>query len=229
MLDSLLRAFGFGLCHQLSERSFFGGGLQVPVCARDTGIYIGFAVSLVVLALLSRGRRPRGFPSPVAWSVLGLLVFTMAVDGVSSYAGWRTTTNDIRLWTGLAAGYACGAVVLPMLNDTLWRRPGDERVLASARDIVIWLATIPVVWLAIRYGAPLLGVGYPLLVVVFIMVTLTAIDLVVVAMLPAFDRQAESWRQIATPAVIAFGFAVLEVWLAALLRAAITNAVGLLS
>ena len=127
MLDGLLHAFGYGLCHQLPERSFFGAGVQVPVCARDTGIYVGFVVSLVVLSALSRGRRPRGFPPPRAWAILGLLVLTMAVDGVSSYAGWRSTTNDIRLWTGLAAGFACAAIVLPMLNDTLWRSPGQGR------------------------------------------------------------------------------------------------------
>ena len=53
-LRSLLHGMGYGLCHQLPERSFFGGGVQVPVCARDTGIYIGVLLSLFLIAVLHK-------------------------------------------------------------------------------------------------------------------------------------------------------------------------------
>ena len=65
MLAEFLHWLGFGLCHQLPERSFFGGGVQVPVCARDTGIYVGFVVAFALIALVHRGERPTGFPAPV--------------------------------------------------------------------------------------------------------------------------------------------------------------------
>ncbi|TLM98193.1 MAG: DUF2085 domain-containing protein, partial [Actinobacteria bacterium] len=104
VLSEFLQWFGFGLCHQLPERSFFGGGYQLPVCARDTGIYVGFMVSLAVVAAIHRRERPRGFPRPAVWALLGILVALMGADGVSSYAGWRETTNALRLATGLGVG-----------------------------------------------------------------------------------------------------------------------------
>ena len=71
MIAEFLQWMGFGLCHQLPERSFFGGGVQVPVCARDTGIYVGFVVAFAVIALVHSGERPKGFPRPYVWAVMG--------------------------------------------------------------------------------------------------------------------------------------------------------------
>ena len=161
VIQSFLQWLGFGLCHQLPERSFFGGGTQVPVCARDTGIYLGFMLSLILIALVHRGDRPREFPAPAGWVAIALMIGAMGVDGVSSYAGLRPTTNDLRLITGLLAGYAIGAVLTPMLNDEFWRTGSRERVLDPTWRLLAWLATVPVAFVAIRFGAPLLGVGYP--------------------------------------------------------------------
>ncbi len=86
MIAEFLQWMGFGLCHQLPERSFVGGGVQVPVCARDTGIYVGFVVAFAVIALVHRGERPREFPRPYVWAVMGVLLALLAWDGVTSYA-----------------------------------------------------------------------------------------------------------------------------------------------
>jgi Predicted membrane protein (DUF2085) len=44
-------AIGSIVCHQRSERSFFLWGRQLPVCARCTGIYMGAALTVAVLAV----------------------------------------------------------------------------------------------------------------------------------------------------------------------------------
>ena len=116
-LQALLHWMGYGLCHQLPERSFFGGGVQVPVCARDTGIYFGVLLSLGLVSVIHKGSRPRGFPTRAGWVAIAMMIATMAVDGGTEYAGLRGTTNELRLITGLLSGFAIGALIAPMIND----------------------------------------------------------------------------------------------------------------
>jgi uncharacterized membrane protein len=221
VIEEFMQWLGFGLCHQLPERSFFAGGLQAPVCARDTGLYVGFVVSFAVIGLLHGGRRPRGFPTGAGWVAISLFILLMAWDGVTSYAGLRATTNDLRLITGTTAGFAIGAIVLPMLNDGLWRSPSPERVLAPASKLLIWVAMVPVTYVAVRFVAPVLGVGYSFLVAASIIGTLTAINMVILAMLPPFDRRAESFRDLVPVVLIGVLVAFIEIFLAGRLNAAL--------
>jgi uncharacterized membrane protein len=218
VIQSFLHWLGFGLCHQLPERSFFGGGTQVPVCARDTGIYLGFMLSLIVIALVHRGDRPREFPAPAGWVAIALMIGAMGIDGVSSYAGLRTTTNDLRLITGLLAGYAIGAVLTPMLNDEFWRTGSRERVLDPTWRLLAWLATVPVAFVLIRFVAPLLGVGYPLIVAATIIATLTSVNLVMVCLSPPFERKADRILDAWPAILVAVALSFLEIWLSGLLR-----------
>ena len=43
----IYRAFGV-LCHQLPERSYFIDGHKLAVCSRCTGVYAGFAFTLLL-------------------------------------------------------------------------------------------------------------------------------------------------------------------------------------
>lgn len=221
MLATALRFLGLGLCHQLPERSFFGGGLQVPVCARDTGIYVGFVVSLVVIALLDRGRRRAEMPPMWLVAIALLLLAAMGWDGVTSYLELRPTTNEIRLATGLGAGFALALVVAPILNAQLWRGGSPGRVLGRGADAAIWLAAIPLTFLLIYAGAPFLGIGYPLLVALCILMTFTAVNLVIVALVPRFEGAAARARDLILPAGIAFVLTLAELALADVLRIAL--------
>lgn len=218
MLQTYLHWFGFGLCHQLPERSFFGGGVQLPVCARDTGIYFGFCLAVALTWFLHRPERPREFPTPTGWVVFALMLGSMALDGVTEYSGLRSTTNELRLITGLAAGFAIAMLVVPMLNDTLWRLSHRVHVLDPGWRLAVFSAAVPVAYVVLWWGAPLLGVGYAILATLAILVTLTCVNLVMVGLLPWFDRKAETWTDILTPAALAFVLACFEIFLAGMLR-----------
>jgi len=218
LLAQFLHWMGLGLCHQLPERSFFGGGVQVPVCARDTGIYVGFVVSMIVVSALHRGERPRGFPRTPVWVAMGAMLALMAWDGVTSYAGLRTTGNDLRLLSGLGVGFSAAAVLFPILNDELWTRASTVKVLDPTWRFFAWLASIPVCYAVTWWAGPLLGIAYPVLVAVCIVATLTAINLVIVAMLPRFDRRADNWAGVVTPTALAVAVSFVEIALAGQLR-----------
>lgn len=209
---------GLGLCHQIPERSLFGGGIQAPVCARDTGIYVGFTFALILVAFLHRGERPRGFPRGYVWVVMGMLLAWMGWDGVSSYAGLRETTNTIRLLSGLGVGVSITALVVPMLNDEIWVSAGSGRVLEPVWRFWVWLGAIPICWALITFAGPPLGVAFPVLIAVCILVTLASINLVIVAMLPLFDRRARHWRDLMIPIAVALALAFAEIALAGWFR-----------
>jgi len=218
MPQTLLQWMGYGLCHQLPERSFFGGGVQVPVCARDTGIYFGMLASLAIIAVLHKGSRPRGLPTRSGWIAIGLMIGAMALDGATEYAGLRGTTNELRLSTGLLAGFAVGAIVAPMINDELWRASSSEHVLNTRRRLALWLSAVPVAYAVVYWGLPFFGVGYPILVAVAIVACLTAINLIMVGMLPMFERRAEHLSDAWLAILVAVGVALLEIALSAWLR-----------
>jgi uncharacterized membrane protein len=218
MVNQLLQWLGFGLCHQLPERSLFGGGVQVPVCARDEGLYVGFLVAFLLIWLLHRPLRPRELPGPAALVVCALFLGSMVVDGVTSYAGLRETTNVIRLLTGTMAGYALAALVAPLLNDELWLKADSVRALSPAWRLAVWGISVPFVVVVVLYGGPLLGVGYPIAVAGAIIATFVIVNLVLAAMLSPFERKAQRPRDLLAPLAIALLLTALEFVLAALLK-----------
>ena len=146
------------------------------------------------------------------------MIAAMGIDGVSSYAGLRTTTNDLRLITGLLAGYAIGAVLTPMLNDEFWRTGSRERVLDPAWRLLAWLATVPAGLrrdplrrTAARRGLSRARRGDDL-------ATLTAVNLVMVCLTPPFERKADRIIDAWPAILVAVAMSFLEIWLSGLLR-----------
>ena len=81
-------------CHQMPERSFFIGCYQFPVCARCTGIMIGYILSLLTVHFFDM-------------NILVLLIMCapMALDGGIQYLTKYRSNNFRRIITGLLYGY----------------------------------------------------------------------------------------------------------------------------
>jgi len=113
VLQQILYFFGHGFCHQYPERSFEVGGLHFCVCARCTGIYLGFILTLVVLLIIFTRVRNKPTTLPPMWVVVVciMLALPMVIDGVSSYLGLRETNNLLRYFSGYLTGTSLAVLV----------------------------------------------------------------------------------------------------------------------
>ncbi len=91
--EAAMKAGRWTGCHQMPERSFFFKKYQFPVCARCTGVLVGYVFAFFSWMLYIK-----------LWlSVLCCTV--MFVDWYIQYLGWVESTNFRRLITGILGGY----------------------------------------------------------------------------------------------------------------------------
>jgi len=105
---AIYRAFGT-LCHQIPERSYFIDGHKLAVCSRCTGIYAGFAFTLLLYPLL---RSLRNTSTPPR-SLLILAALPLAIDFSLTFCGIWENTHTSRLLTGLLLGSVAVFYVMP--------------------------------------------------------------------------------------------------------------------
>lgn len=89
--------FSFGRnagCHQRSDRSFFFKGYQFPVCARCTGVLIGYCITIPIYLLLRFNYRH---------CLIACLI--MLFDWLLQYFRIKESTNIRRLITGVLGGF----------------------------------------------------------------------------------------------------------------------------
>lgn len=92
------------LCHQLPERSFHLWGVQLPVCARCLGLYVGGATSAIVATLVAASDRrwiEPGRDARVALAAAALpTIATLAYEWIFGV----TPGNGIRAMAGVPLG-----------------------------------------------------------------------------------------------------------------------------
>lgn len=82
------------LCHRLPERSFFIKGKQFPLCARCTGILLGYIIGIIINIIFK-----------VDNLLLNVfLVIPTVIDGTGQYFGHWVSNNKRRFITGIIAG-----------------------------------------------------------------------------------------------------------------------------
>src|SRR5579863_2591880 len=191
LLDRL-RWLDSGICAQLPTHSFYPGGERLPLCARNTGIYLGLMITLLTLFALGRGRAQRLPPWPII-VVLVVGVGVMAVDGFNSFfldLGLKhlyQPHNLLRLATGLATGLAVASLGLPLLNRLVWRRYSEQRSVYSWVSLLVLLPGLVLSFFAVASQNGL--VLYPLALVstAGVLTVLSSMNLVVVVTISRRD------------------------------------------
>ena len=108
----IYRAFAV-LCHQRPDRSYFIDGHKLAVCSRCTGLYAGFAFTLLLYPLI-RSLRTTTTP-PRSWLLLALV--PLGIDFSLTFFGIWENTHTSRLLTGALLGSVAVFYVVPGLMD----------------------------------------------------------------------------------------------------------------
>jgi|ERR1051325_10100685 uncharacterized membrane protein len=108
----IYRAFGI-FCHQRPERSYFIEGHKLAICSRCTGLYAGFAFTLLLYPLVRSLRITTTPPR----SVLLLAAVPLGIDFSLTFFGIWENTHTSRLLTGLFLGSVAVFYVMPGLMD----------------------------------------------------------------------------------------------------------------
>jgi len=94
------------ICHGRVERSLELFGVPMPICARCTAIYAGLLIGLAAFWLFR-------FVSEKTMRIVAFVAVTpLAIDGLTQLTGFRESTNELRIATGLVAGIAFGLWIL---------------------------------------------------------------------------------------------------------------------
>ncbi len=89
-----------------------------------------------------------------------------------------------------------------------------------------YLAAIALTYAGTMWGAPLLGVLYPVLVLVAIVATFVVINLVIVCLLPQFERRAYRLRDAWIAILLAGALTAFEIGASAALKAWLLSGVA---
>ena len=86
------------LCHQQTDRSFILNGNQMPFCARDVGLLLGFAVGMALCTFLDTKLSDRKY------GVAGILLACVtAVQWLMQDMAFDS--SELRLVTGIVSGF----------------------------------------------------------------------------------------------------------------------------
>ncbi len=217
----LLRAVLYGVSAQRPSHSLFVGGEQLPMEARMGGLFMGFALAVLVAALLGRLRSARG-PLPLAALACWGLILATGVDGANAFLfdgrlpHLYDPSTPARLLSGLGAGYGLGFLALPVIAERAQRDTLDEPVLLDVLELAAGLVV------ALLLGAALLGdvaaLLWPaaLLMLASVLVGFTLANRYLLALLPGGRRAAGGLPPV--------GFALVELAVFGALRGAMAAA-----
>jgi uncharacterized membrane protein len=201
-----------GVCAQ--THNLVSGGVQLPLCARDSGMYLSYIVTMVVVFVRGRGHAGRLPPWPISLTILGLALL-MAGDGLNStlaemgLAYAYPPRNDLRLLTGMGAGIGLALIILLVINTAL-RCDVDDQLpaLGGWRDLALVLVLDAAIVAALAVDTPLLAWPLALLVTFGVIGNLALVLSLVPAMALGRAGRVSHLVQLAHPASIGLVLAV---------------------
>ena len=213
-LDRKMYSVVHGVCAQIHNVRV--GGLDLPLCARNTGIYSSFLITSLYLLALGRRRAAKLPPWPITIA-LGLFIAIMAVDGLNSMfvdmflPHLYTPQNWLRTLTGIGMGTAMAVLLLLILNISLRRDYDDQqRIIGNWLELGGALLINGLVLLAIYGNVEIMY--WPIAVAAWLGITgvLYCVNLLLAALFMRYEGMVTRVAQLAKPATFALVFTLIE-------------------
>lgn len=231
LLDRL-RWLDSGICAQMPSHSFFPGGQELPLCSRNTGIYLGFIVTLLTLVATGRGRAQK-LPR---WPIIVVLlcgVMAMAFDGFNSLnldlglPHLYQPHNLLRLATGLATGLALATLSLPIVNYLFWRESNEQRTVSSWMSLLLLLPGLVLAFFAVASQSWLILYPVALLSTAGVLTVVSGINLLMLVAISKRDQTFERYRALLPFFSLALLLAIGEMLALAQLKFMVLHALGI--
>jgi hypothetical protein len=213
-LDRKMYSAVHGVCAQIHNVQV--GGLDLPLCARNTGIYSSFLITSLYLLALGRARAAKLPSWPITIALL-LFVVIMGVDGLNSMfvdlflPHLYTPQNWIRTLTGIGMGTSIAVLLLLILNISLRRNlDNQQRIIGNWIELGGALLINGLVVLAIYGNVELMY--WPIAVAAWLGITgvLYCVNLLLTALFMRYEGTVTQVAQLAKPATVALVFTLIE-------------------
>jgi len=137
-----ITAVGSSLCHQIPTHSYILNGVQFPICARCTGLYLGSFIGLTYAVFA--GKKAAIPKTP--YLILLLAIFIVwGADGINSLISefinrpfLYETTNLTRSITGYGMGMVMATALATLFNMTVWEKNENIPILHHPLQVGVY-------------------------------------------------------------------------------------------
>ncbi len=220
-----------GVCAQAHYLAI--GSYNLPLCARNTGIYAGFLATVLYLLVLGRKRAAKLPPLPIT-VLFGSAIVLMGIDGFNSMAldlgGYNlyTPRNTLRVASGLGMGMALGTFMLVIFNLSLrYDAQREQRVVRSWAELVGACVVAGLLYTLLFFAPGWLFYPLAIFSVVGIIAVLFMSNVFVIAMVSGLESRVLKLRQLSRAATIGAVLTAIELALLAGLRVWIERTAGM--
>ncbi|RRR71201.1 MAG: DUF2085 domain-containing protein [Candidatus Viridilinea halotolerans] len=206
-LEWKMYAVVHGVCAQ--QHNIIIGDAQLPICARNIGIYSSFLLTLTYIYTIGRARAG-GLPPLGVGIALLAFVAIMAVDGFNSFfldlgqPNLYPPDNRLRTTTGMGMGISIAVMLHLVFTKTLRKDVDDFMPVLKGWGELLGIMAINALVLAALYGN-LSFMFWPLAFIAFFGLTgvLYVVCLILLSLVLGYEGRVTQLRQLARPATLA--------------------------
>lgn len=182
-------------CHRALGHSFFIGEVQLPFCARCTGIYIGIFIITVLFLLVLKQRRVNP-PSLGVIIICIIFILYYAFDAVSSAFAMPYVNNYTRLLAGMLFGVGGGAFILLALEVTLFSKERNKKQVIGLFEFIIIIVISLLIFVSFLFGIKIIIYLVGLLSVPGFIILLFSLNFLILSILPLFGKRREEQNKL---------------------------------